>query len=172
MKTRQMQTGATLVVSMIMLVVLTLLAVTAIRSGTTNLRIVGNMQVKAETTAAAQQAIEEVIDGDFTSVPAAQSIDVDMGVATYTVQVTKPTCSNSVPVTLDELKKEDPDDALCFGDNDQMPVIDSEGKQLTTAAKCNKQVWEVQAEVTDANSGAKTSVVQGISKRTYLPTAC
>jgi hypothetical protein len=172
MKRKQTQAGATLVVSMIMLIVLTLLVVSAIRSSTTNLRIAGNMQVQGEVTAAAQQAVEQVLDSDFTATSNAQAITVSMGAVSYTVNVTKPTCSNTEPVARDELKKTDANDQLCFGDGDLLPVLDSDGKQIVTAAKCNKQVWEVQADVTDSNSGAKTSVVQGIAKRTYLPTDC
>jgi type II secretory pathway pseudopilin PulG len=167
-----MQAGATLVVSMIMLLILTLLVVSAIRSSTTNLRIAGNMQVQGEVAAAAQQAVEQVIDGDFTTVPSEQNIPVSMGVADYTVNVTKPTCSNTEPVALDELKKDDANDQLCFGDSDPLPVVDSSGKQITTPSKCNKQVWEVRASVTDSNTGANTSVVQGVAKRTYVPTDC
>lgn len=169
---KKTQSGATLIVSMIMLIILTLLVVSAIRSSTTNLRIAGNMQVQGEISAAAQQAVEQVIDGDFTSVTAAQDITVTMGNVDYTVNVTKPTCSNTEPVALDELKQTDAADQLCFNSNSPLPVIGSDGKQISPPSACNKQVWEVQANVTDPNTGAKTSVVQGVAKRTYLPTDC
>lgn len=170
MNARSRQSGATLIVSMIMLVVLTLLVVSAIRSSTTNLRIAGNMQVEGEATAAAQQAIEQVIDGDFTAVAGAQDVTVTMGAVDYTVHVTKPTCSNTEPVT--DLKPDNLADQLCFGDSDALPVVDSTGRQIFTASKCKNQVWEVQADVTDSNTGTKKSAVQGIAKRTYLPTDC
>ncbi|MGH8830136.1 MAG: pilus assembly PilX family protein, partial [Polaromonas sp.] len=56
------QQGATLLVGMIMMVVLTLLVVFSLRSGNTNLRIAGNMQTQAEAAAATQQVIEQVIE--------------------------------------------------------------------------------------------------------------
>ena len=61
MSTKNRQRGATLIVGLIMLIALTLLVVSAIRSGTTNLRIAGNTQIQEEAKAAAQQAIEQYI---------------------------------------------------------------------------------------------------------------
>ena len=58
---RRVQAGMTLVVSLIMLIVLTLLVVSAIRFGNINLKITGNAQTQAESAAAAQVAIEQVI---------------------------------------------------------------------------------------------------------------
>ena len=46
---------------MIMLVLLTLFVLSAINSGTINLRISGNTQAQDEARAAAQQAIEQVV---------------------------------------------------------------------------------------------------------------
>lgn len=172
MKPNRTQSGATLVVALIMLVVLTLLVTSAIRSSTTNLRIAGNTQVQNEAAAAAQQAIEQILDGDFTSTPAGETITVDNGAATYTVEVATPACNNSVPITSDELTNESSEDLLCFGDGDALPVIDKDGKQIFSSAKCNKQVWELEATVKDPDTGAYARVTQGISKRIYLPTSC
>ncbi|HEX5539764.1 MAG TPA: hypothetical protein VFX01_08240, partial [Methylophilaceae bacterium] len=55
------QTGATLLVGLIMLVLLTLVLITSFNISKTNLVIVGNMQHKNAVTAAAQQALEEAI---------------------------------------------------------------------------------------------------------------
>jgi Tfp pilus assembly protein PilX len=52
------QRGVTLLISLIMLVVLTLFAVTMIRLSNTNVVVVGNMQTQRYLAAAAQQAIE------------------------------------------------------------------------------------------------------------------
>lgn len=59
---RTKQRGATLLVGLIMLVLLTLLAVSAINISTVNLHITGNVQAQVEAAAAAQQAIEDVIE--------------------------------------------------------------------------------------------------------------
>ena len=52
------QRGISLVLGLIMLVLLTLLAISAFQASNVNLRIAGNMQVRQETLAAAQTAIE------------------------------------------------------------------------------------------------------------------
>jgi hypothetical protein len=172
MKIKNKQSGVTLIVSLIMLVALTLLVVSAIRTGNTNLRIVGNMQVESETAAAAQQAVEQVISSDFTAAPVAEDIPVTMGPVTYTVNVAAPECTHSVPVAKGELDATDPDDQLCFAEQDPLAVVGADGKQVYNASKCKTQAWEVEANVSDTGTGASTGLVQGISRRTYLPTAC
>ena len=174
MKQNQQQSGATLVVSLIMLVVLTLLVVTAIRSGNTNLRIVGNMQVQTEADAAGLQEIERVISTDFTTITAPQTNTVTMGAASYEVTIPTPACENTGPIYSSDpsLNPTDAKDQLCFQDMDNDIVLDSNGKPIPKATKCNAQQWKVQASVANTSSGASITHVQGIGKRTYLPTPC
>lgn len=172
MKQYRKQAGATLVVSLIMLVVLTLLVVSAIRSGTTNLRITGNMQVQTEATAAAQQAIEQVLDTDFYSTPAAQTITVDNGLSSYAVAVSAPACGHSTQLLPENLDKDDPDDQKCISGNEIYATLDADGNQLKEAALCNRETWELQATVSDAQSGSKTTVVQGVILRTGRDSGC
>jgi Tfp pilus assembly protein PilX len=73
------QRGATLLVALIMLVMLTLFALSAIRTGNVGLKIVGNQQTQKSMEAAAQEAIEQVVSnlGNFdpsTIVPAATTV--------------------------------------------------------------------------------------------------
>jgi zona occludens toxin (predicted ATPase) len=87
--------GAALVVGMIMLVLITLMLITALNLGITNFRAVGNMQFRDEATAAANQAIEQVISSPFTTAPAAESINIDInddGSADYVVAIAVPQC--------------------------------------------------------------------------------
>ena len=94
MKHRRTEAGMTLVMTLIMLVVLTLLVVSAIRFSNINLRLAGNAQVQAESVAAAQVAIDKVLkealDGGSLSAMAAASSSVSTGGASYTVAVAKP----------------------------------------------------------------------------------
>ena len=55
------QRGTTLIIALIMLVLLTLFAVSSFNTANTNLKVVGNMQQRSEALNAAQQAIESVI---------------------------------------------------------------------------------------------------------------
>ena len=56
------QSGTTLLVVLIMLVVLTLLAVSGMRMGTSSLQIVGNMQARKFVENVGQQAVEDVMN--------------------------------------------------------------------------------------------------------------
>jgi hypothetical protein len=87
--------GAALVVGMIMLVLITLMLITALNLGITNFRAVGNMQFRDEATAAANQAIEQVISSPFTAAPAAETVNVDIdddGNPDYVVEIAVPEC--------------------------------------------------------------------------------
>ena len=175
MKQIQKQSGATLIVSLIMLVVLTLLVVTAIRSGNTNLKIVGNMQVTTEADAAGVQEIERVLSTtDFTKFTPVVDNPVVIGAATYLVTIPKPACENTVPIYSNDptLVPTDPNDQLCFQDMDNDIVLDSTGKPIPKATKCNTQQWEVQASVKNTASGESITHIQGVGKRTYVPTPC
>lgn len=97
------QRGATLVVALIFLLLLTLLAVSAIRLGNTNLRVAGNVQAQAEGIAAAQQAIETVMNSgtNFVPVPLSQTVAVDVnndGTTDYSIVVPAPDCLLQAPV--------------------------------------------------------------------------
>ncbi len=72
------QRGAALVVGLIMLVLITLMLMTALNLGTANFRSVSNMQFREEAIAAANQAIEQVISSTFTAVPVAETIEIDI----------------------------------------------------------------------------------------------
>lgn len=130
------QRGATLLVSLIMLVVLTLFAVAGFNLSSVNLRIAGNFQDQKSMEAAALQAIEEVISkGDVFNAPVAQTIPV----GGYNVSVTAPRCNYSAPAEGFSLKE----DTLVPDDND----------------------WEFTASVTDATSGARATITQGVRIR-------
>ncbi len=140
---RNKQRGATLVVSLIMLVVLTLLVVSGIRSSNVNLRIAGNMQVQEEASAAAQQAIEQVISNtNFTlATPAARTVD------SYTVTFDPPVCQSSKPVAKGDPGL--PDDGSCLGS--------------TGATYCYWTTWDITAAAIDPKTGATTTLHQGVS---------
>lgn len=182
MRQNRRQSGASLIVSLIMLVVVTLLVVSAIRAGNSNLRIAGNMQAQTEAAAAVQQAIEQTIDigtiavpNDFTQITAPQTIPVTMGAVTYSVAVAKPVCENTVPLMSDDpsLSQTNADDKLCFGDGDPGDIIlDANGNPVVNQTKCNLQNWQITATATESGSGASATLHQGVAKRVYTPSPC
>lgn len=141
----QHQRGATLLVSLVMLVVLTLFAVSGFNLSSVNLRIVANFQQQKEIEAAAQQAIEQLISTSsaFSLTPAASTVCVNGAAGTclggHNVSLTAPVCNYAITARgytkkIGELTPEDTD-------------------------------WEVRASATDAVTGANAVVVQGVRIR-------
>ncbi len=148
---RRAQAGMSLVVGLVMLVVLTLLVVSAVRMSSAGLRIAGNYQVKSEATAAAQQAIEKVVGSaaNFYS-PVAQSFDIDInndGVADYTVQVAAPAC---------------------------LQMLSADGYSYDFAASAPQDLyWDITAVATDKRgSGVTVTMHQGVKVRMDPTATC
>lgn len=168
------QSGATLVIGMIMLILVTLFVLAAINMSTTNLRVMGNQQARNEAIVAAQQVIEQVASRDFTKSPTTvpevvTPVTVDVngnGTTGYTVTVSAPTCLNSVPVKLTELSINNPNDIPCFG-SAQSGQAGIPGGTGNGNSFCSATVWDVSASSADSTNGSGTTVTvhQGVSKR-------
>jgi Tfp pilus assembly protein PilX len=144
------QRGASLVVSLIMLVVLILLVVSAIRMTNTNMKTIGNMQSNNEAIAAAQQAIDQVVsDLNNFYVPAPKTIAIDIdrdGDTDYTVNTSAPGCIKMVP---------------------------AEGYSIEFAESAPKDTyWDIQAVVTDNRTGAAVTMHQGVKVRLDSSAVC
>ena len=151
---RSGQRGATLLVSMIMLVVLTLFAVTGFNLTGVNLKIVGNFQQQKYSESVVKTALEQVLSSitifqtqplaalcvnPLTSVTSAPSGTPLACAATTDVLVDKPKCNYTVTAKgytkkVGELSPEDTN-------------------------------WEVRASYTDPASSATAGIVQGVAVR-------
>lgn len=154
------QGGATLIVGLIMLVVITLLVVSAFTLSSGNLKAVGNMQFRDEAIAAANIAIEQTINVNFAAVaqPATVNVDIDQdNVIDYVVSVAAPSCIKATPAAADP--------SSLSGVNSN--IANSSDYQT---------LWEISATVTSQATGASAVVRQGISKRLtqaqYSTSAC
>jgi Tfp pilus assembly protein PilX len=171
------QKGMTLVVALVMLVVLTLLVVSAIRFGNINLRIAGNAQSEAEATSAAQVALETMVNkinaaANISSLTN-ESMSVSTGGGTYTVTVTKPSCLFNKPINNSDLDPTKTKDQPCFESGDSEKLVTSNNTLTTVPTACKDQQWDVAADVNDtAKSGAKTSMLQGVSVRVGAEVQC
>lgn len=162
MRSVKTQSGATLLVTMIFLILITLFAVSTFKTSSNNIRVVGNMQAKQEGVAAAQQAIELVISSDtFTTDPALVSqspIDTDIdgdGVTDYVVLITPaPSC---VRVTLS------PSCGAGAANSSGVSGVLIEGLGGGAAGNCYIREWRVRAQVTDPRSGLTVAVNQGVA---------
>lgn len=171
------QRGATLLVAMVMLVVLTLLVVYAIRSGITNLTIAGNMQLQTESTAVGQQAIDTVVEAikvDSVDISAytPPPLNVSVNGKSYTVTPTLSSCVLEVPIMNSDLNPANANDVPCFESPDQDSAITAAGTLTSRPSACKNQQWEIRASIADADTGVNATVVQGVSARVPSTTNC
>jgi len=183
------QRGTTLVVALIMLVLLTLFAVSSLNTAKTNLKVVGNMQSKSEALNASQQAIESVLSTpQFISDPANAVINpcgapntlcTDVtgdGVPEFTTKLlgpdaaapAKPTCVTVKPIKNQDLVLTNPEDLGCSaGQQQQFGVAGA----VTGDSLCSNTIWEIKAQTVEATSGATVTVTQGVGVRVSIDDA-
>lgn len=167
------QGGATLITALVMLVVLTLLVLSAINSSTTNLQIAGNMQIQEEVLAAAQQGTEQILSSNFTVNPVSATIPIDInndGVSDYTANIAAPTCSGDTPLTNNTPNL--PAQCLSSGVSQNTGIIFSSGVVLAGTSWCDAQQWDVDTQVSDTRTGSGEIIHQGISTIVAAGTTC
>lgn len=149
MQTLSRQRGVAMVIGMIMLVLLTLLVISAINSSSVNLRITANMQAQDEARAVAAQAIEKFVSNYTNFYPTPQAypnVDYDINndtTADFKVSVAAP---------------------VCKGAAHQIPgrSIDCENG-VKSGLYCWDTLWEVSATASDTKTGVSQKVTQGFA---------
>jgi hypothetical protein len=146
------QHGATLVVGLIMLVLITLMVTTAFMLSSTNLKSVGNMQFRDGAVAAANYAIERVMTGPFTTTLPPSPIAVDLNndqVTDYSVEIFAPVCLRAIrepgastPGTASSVTLGIPPSVVFY-----------------------QTVWDIGARVEDQVTGARVRMRQGFRLR-------
>lgn len=139
------QRGAALVVGLIMLVLITVMLISALVMSTSGFRSVSNMQFREEAIAAANRAIDQVISSPFMLTPEAETISVDIdndGDEDYSVDIDEPVCISATQA---------------FGaDPSSLQVSPA----LTVSSTWNT-VWDIRATVNaDENAGGAAIVVR------------
>lgn len=179
------QRGATLIIALIMLVLLTLFAVSSFNTAQTNVKVVGNMQQKAEALNAAQQAVEIVLSSpQFIANPAnavptpcgsANTLCTDVtgdGVADFTATLIgpdyptgphQPTCVTVRLIKNQELNVLNPEDLGCAAG--QQSGAAGVAGAMTGDSLCANTVWEIRARAVSSSSGATATVTQGVGVR-------
>jgi type IV pilus assembly protein PilX len=173
----QRQSGMTLVIVLVMLVVVSLLVASAIRFSTINLKISGNVQSETEAAAAAQVAVENTVrtmaaTSNISTIAAQPASSVSTGGQTYTVAVSKPLCIFTKNINTASLDPSKPADRACFEGTDTEKQLLASGKLSTTPSACKDQQWDVSASVNDGRSGAKVTVLQGVAMRVGAEVLC
>lgn len=140
------QQGATLVVSLVLLIVLTMLVMATLSASNTNLRVVGNMQAQRQLEATAQKAIEDRITSldffrdaiDDTGVWAGGKASVQFVSNAYVVTVFRPSCSHAKP---------------------------EEGTSALNPLVPESTTWDVRVTASDPVTGGSVDVTQGVRMR-------
>ena len=144
--TSRSQRGATLLIALILLVMITLFVTSMIQLSSTNLKVVGNMQSQRSLEASAQQAVEGSIStitffndaiGNTGQWPTGTN-SVNQTVNGYTVAITRPTCISSTTAT---------------------------GYSATSNISPEDTNWEIAANATDGVTGAQINMTQGVKMR-------
>lgn len=187
MKTPPKQSGATLLVAMIMLILITLVVINTVNLGTSSIQTVSNMQHRNQATSAAEEALQEVISNKrFFESPTtvfttpcngsynAKCVDTNGdNVADVTVTLTpNPTCVQAKVLTNAELQMSDPEEAGCA----TPPAQEAFGMAApTNNSECARSIWEIRAEARDAVTETAVVVTQGISvsvQKNAIDTSC
>jgi len=140
------QRGATLIITLIMLVLITLFVVAMMRLSNSNLKIVGNMQAQRALESSAQQAVETNISsitffndamGNTGTWPMGTS-SINQTVNGYTVTVARPVC---------------------------VFAHTAEGYSETSNISPEDTNWEISTSASDSLTGAQVNMVQGVKMR-------
>jgi hypothetical protein len=150
-KTKQAQRGAiTIFISMMMLIFMTLMVVTAYSLSSVSLQSVGNTQMRQEAVAAAQSVLELVVASPFTDNPVDAALD-DFGVDIngddtddYFVDLAVPVCVRYTRAN------------SAVGVSVTLPGMG--------AVDAWNTVWDLDATATDPATGASVRVRQGVIK--------
>jgi len=179
------QRGVTLLVTLVMLVMLTLFALSAMNASVTNLRMVGNMQVRAEAMDATNATIEQTISttqfavtpvdaipNPCNGVPNTVCTDLNGdGVPDLTTTLTPPpACVQARAIKVQELIINTPtaEDVACLQGQTQTQGV--AGSASTGDSLCGAAVWNVTAQTLAAGASTTTSdvnvtAVQGVYVR-------
>lgn len=184
------QNGAALVIGLIMLVLMTLMAISAFHLGTSQTQIVANAQYKNEGVAAAQIAIDTVLSStNFTINPASAITNSNCGNGStnilcvdsngdgtndVTVNITgpvdpstgvravNPTCIAAAPIPVSALDLSKPNDLACSAGTQQTfgTAGSTSGNSL-----CANSTWEIDAQAVDSVTNTTVEVDQGVGVR-------
>jgi hypothetical protein len=159
------------------------LAVTVFRLGKGNNQIVGNMQLRKQTQAAAQQAIEEVISStQFTQTPTNAVANPCNSNANTTCMSVNGSGNNDVTVAVTPTCVS----TRIIPNNDPSLWNDANGQGCTQGTTqnfgtsgadtgnslCANTLWDVQATATDSVSNSQSTLHEGAAVRVPATTQC
>ena len=189
------QRGVVLLIGMVLLMVLTLIAVAVIRLSTRHTQVANNDQVRTEATAAANYALDMVLNEPATTwndlkTPTGRVAQVNLGTektvdgaaTSVSVTVKNMTCKRARVIKNAELVKQSSTgvsyvaaaDTSCFGGatNTGLTIVDPTAAGSPAGdSYCGNVLYDVEANAADAKLlNATAKVVQGVEVRTDITT--
>lgn len=174
MRSMHRQRGIVLVIGLMMLVLLTLMAVAALKFGTSNFAVVANQQTRAEAVRAAEQVIDQIIENQEITMASganlfgtgSNTVSMDIngdGTGDYTVVVAPPVCVKRQVVPQAILNFGVAEDLGCARSVDQASLgVEGAGSGDSI---CSSVTWDVTATASDAFQQNNVAVIQGIGQR-------
>lgn len=172
--TARRQQGIILITALILVVMLTLVVLTSLSISLSSSSISKNVDSSLAARAAAQAAIETIInDPAFRNDPAAVAatpVNIDSnsdGIADYTVAMTA-TCTGARPVLETELDTlGNPDDQPCSvaSSSKNSGIVLAAAGAVPGSSLCSDSRWTIRGVATRANSGDRADLSQGVSVR-------
>ena len=174
--------GAVLFVALIIVLLMTLLAVAAMRLTTTNLQAVGNEQFQTEAQAAAGFALDQTVNNqDFIDFPiTTQKVSLTQADSTtdpsaLAVTLSVPACQRHRMIKKNELVTQvggqstvSSQDLPCFAGLSSGGITIMDLSAVATSSDdslCTTALFNVQADVNDPTTSASVTINQGIELR-------
>jgi type II secretory pathway pseudopilin PulG len=172
------QRGMTLIVALVMLVMITLLAMSTFNLGKSSIQVVNNMQNRDEGIAASRRVLDEAMSGtrffetpeDALANPCANSNqrchDIN-GDATTDIVTTlsQPSCVKARSIKSTELDLSNTEDQGCSLGTQQGGFGMAGSSAVTGNSMCADTTWEMMATSQDQLVQSKVDVVQGVGVR-------
>lgn len=189
--TARAQQGATLLVGMIMLILITLITLTVYRVSTTHTQVVSNEQLRSEAVSAANVALDAFLSTEVTTwdqyEAAGKQLPINLGNLDGTAAATANTvsvavrgleCRRARVIKNGELIKDaggvkyvTPDDSFCFGGGGTpLTIVDTSAiGSPNDDSLCANVLYEVTAETSDPKLlNARATITQGVEVRRGL----
>lgn len=174
MRSMHKQRGVVLLIGLMMLVLLTLMAIAALKFGASNFAVVANQQTRGEAIRSADQVIDQIVQNTEIDMTAgtnlfgtgSNTVSIDIngdGTGDYTVAVTAPTCVKRQVIAQSTLDFAVADDLGCSRGVDQASLgVEGAGSGDSI---CSTVTWDVAATASDAFQQNNVTVVQGVGQR-------
>jgi hypothetical protein len=191
MSIQRRERGATLIVSLVFLLIFLVMALSIFRGSLTSSQAIGNMQWRNEAISAANEAIDrllsnsniaaqaQIVTDQVNAVPFSYDMNADnvnetiVNFPPVTIDgITRagPRCVRLRPIPPSELSPTRPQDAGCFASSSAGGIaIEGGGGGATPSAGstslCSDSDWSMTVQATDVSTSTSVQVVQGFSMR-------